>query len=362
MDEQIYAIALSHLKGLSLSAALQLYRHYGSAVAVYEHRAETEGRIRTALADWTEALHRAEAEKAFCEKKDIRILTLNAEDYPARLRECPDAPLSLFYKGTADLNKLHIISVVGTRKISEYGKEICQRFCTDLKRLIPDCLIVSGLAYGVDIHAHRACLSANAETVAVMAHGMDRIYPTMHRNTAAEMIKLGGLLTEYPTGTNPDKGNFVRRNRIVAGLSAATVVIESAAKGGGLITARLAQDYDREVFAFPGRIGDRYSEGCNALIRDNGAALLTSAADLTRALNWETSSEKPEAIQRELFPELDELQRRICQQLQGTEGLSLNKLCIELNEPVQRLSASLLDLEMNGVIKMFGGGKYRLLT
>ncbi len=362
MDEQIYAIALNHLKGLSFSAALQLYRSYGSAIAIYEHRSEFEGRIHTALADWTEALHRAEVEKDFCEKNKIQILTLNEEDYPARLRECPDAPISLFYKGTADLNKLHVISVVGTRKISEYGKEICQRFCTDLACLLPDCLIVSGLAYGVDIHAHRACLEANGETVAVLAHGLDRIYPSLHRNTAAQMAKQGGLLTEYPTGTNPDKGNFVRRNRIVAGLSAATVVIESAAKGGGLITARLAQDYNRDVFAIPGRISDSYSEGSNALIRDNIAGLVTSAADLVRAMNWEISIEKPQSIQRELFPEMDELQLRICQLLKGSEGETLNKLCIELNEPVQRLSASLMDLEMIGVVKMFGGGKYKLMN
>ncbi len=263
MDERVYAIALSHLHGLSLSAALQLYRHYGSAVAVYEHRLETEGRMRQALTDWSEALHRAEAELTFCEKNNIEALTLNASDYPALLRECNDAPLTLFYKGCADLNKKHIISVVGTRKISEYGKEICQSFCTQLKGLIPDCLIVSGLAYGVDIHAHRACLSADLETGAVMAHGFDRIYPSMHRNTAAKMLNKGGLLTEYLTGTNPDKGNFVRRNRIIAGVSAATVVVESAAKGGALITARLARSYEREVFAYPGRVSDQYSEGCN---------------------------------------------------------------------------------------------------
>lgn len=183
------------------------------------------------------------------------------------MRECDDAPLALFYRGNADLNTLHIINMVGTRHATPYGQDICTRFLADLSALCPDTLIVSGLAYGIDIHAHRAALQNHFKTIGVLAHGLDRIYPAEHRKTAVSMLEQGGLLTEFTSGTNPDRQNFVKRNRIVAGMSDATVVIESAAKGGALITAELAESYHRDCFAFPGRCNDEYSIGCNNLIR-----------------------------------------------------------------------------------------------
>ena len=179
-------------------------------------------------------------------KNHIRCLTLNDEGYPSRLRECDDAPLALFYRGNADLNTLHIINIVGTRHATPYGQDICTRFLADLSALYPDTLIVSGLAYGIDIHAHRAALQNHFKTIGVLAHGLDRIYPAEHRKTAVSMLEQGGLLTEFTSGTNPDRQNFVKRNRIVAGMSDATVVIESAAKGGALITAELAESYHRD--------------------------------------------------------------------------------------------------------------------
>ena len=357
----IHTIALTLLNGLSRAAATQLYLRYGSAREVYDNRQEIEGRARTALTDWSEALRRAETELDFCQRHNVRPIELNAPEYPARLRECPDAPLVLFSRGNADLNAQRIISVVGTRKISEYGKELCQNIITDLSKIIPETLIVSGLAYGVDIHIHRACIETGLPTIGVLAHGLDRIYPAMHRDTAKRMIEQGGLLTEYIPTTVPDKGNFVRRNRIVAGMSDATVVIESAKKGGALITARLALDYNRDVFAFPGRVGDRYSEGCNALIRSNGAALATSAQDIVEALGWQTTNEKTKPIQRELFPNLTEEQQTLCNALQNSDGRGLNELAITLNMPVQQISATLFDLEMTGVVKQMAGGRYKLL-
>lgn len=183
------------------------------------------------------------------------------------MRECDDAPLALFYRGNADLNTLHIINIVGTRHATPYGQDICTRFLADLSALYPDTLIVSGLAYGIDIHAHRAALQNHFKTIGVLAHGLDRIYPAEHRKTAVSMLEQGGLLTEFTSGTNPDRQNFVKRNRIVAGMSDATVVIESAAKGGALITAELAESYHRDCFAFPERCNDEYSIGCNNLIR-----------------------------------------------------------------------------------------------
>lgn len=361
MEEARYAIALNLLRGVGLTAALQLHAHYGSATAVYENRHEADGKLRAPLADWSEALGRADAELEFCEKHGIRAIALADEDYPALLRECCDAPLVLFYKGTANLSKIHLLSVVGTRRISDYGKEICQRFLQELGSLLPDCLIVSGLAYGVDIHAHRAALASGLETVAVLAHGLDTIYPALHRSTASAMLAHGGLLTEYVTQTNADKGNFVRRNRIIAGLTRATVVVESAAHGGALITADLAQGYGREVFAFPGRVGDQYSEGCNALIRDNKASLVTSALDVVKALNWEAEAKRPAAVQQELFPELNELQQRVCDLLRASDGLTINQLTIRLNTPVMEVSAALTDLEFAGLVKLFPGGRYKLL-
>lgn len=361
MKETLNALALTRLRGLGLQSTLQLYRHYGSATEVYEHRAELTGRAKTAMGYWQEAMERAEVELDFCTKKKISVLLMNDPGYPQRLRECPDAPIALFYRGNADLNQIHTISVVGTRKISEYGKDICQNFITDLSRILPDAVIVSGLAYGVDIHAHRACLKNSLQTVGVLAHGLDQIYPSIHRQTAEEMLHCGGLLTEYMSMTNPDKGNFVQRNRIVAGMTDATIVIESADKGGALITARLANDYNRDVFAFPGRLTDPYSKGCNMLIRDNQARLVTSAADLVEAMNWQTASQKAAPIQRELFPELTPQEEMLCQLLKSSETMGVNQLVVMSNLPFQEVSSLLFELELKGMVKPLVGGRYRLL-
>lgn len=361
MEEAVYALAISRLKGISLANARLLYDKYGSATAVFKEGAAEPGRIREALREHAaEALQRAEAEMDFCRRKGIRVLCMGDADYPARLRECGDAPLVLFYRGTADLNARHVVAVVGTRHVTEYGKDICRNFCAELKGLVPDALVISGLAYGVDIHAHRAALENGLQTVAVLAHGLDRIYPPLHRDTAKAMLQQGGLLTEYMSQTNPDKGNFVRRNRIIAGLADATVVVESAAKGGALITARLAQDYNREVFAFPGRVADQYSEGCNMLIRTNGAALATSAACVAEALGW-TAGTRKEPVQRELFPQMSEEEEAVCRTLQGNDGKQINSIVVESNLPIHKVSALLFELELKGVVKPLAGGRYRLL-
>lgn len=352
-------LALTLLQGMTQSMALTLLREYESVQRIRENLSQLPLKVKTAFGNWQEAAERAEAEIRFCEERGIQILTLVDDDYPLRLRECPDAPALLFYKGNADLNKKHVIAVVGTRHISEYGKNICNDFIAQLANQLTDCLIVSGLAYGVDIHAHRASLSAGLPTVGVLAHGLDRIYPSLHRNTAAEMVNCGGLLTEYITGTNPDKGNFVRRNRIVAGMADAVIVVESAEKGGALITARLAADYHRDVFAFPGRIADPYSQGCNLLIKNNTAALITCAADLTLAMGWE-NIKKNTAVQGELFPMLTDEENALCQLLDRVEGTPVNQLVIKTNTPFAQVSTLLFKLEMEGVVKQMAGGKYRL--
>jgi DNA processing protein len=233
----------------------------------------------------------------------------------------------------------------------------------DLADLCPDTLIVSGLAYGIDIHAHRNALKHKLPTVGVLAHGLDRIYPSAHRKTAIEMMDHGGLLTEFMSGTNPDRQNFVRRNRIVAGMSDATIVVESAAKGGALITAELAESYHRDCFAFPGRVTDIYSAGCNELIKNNRASLILSAEDFVNAMGWASNHRKPkEAVQRELFLDLSDEEKNIVELLQETpEGIQINTLIVKANIPIHRMSPLLFELEMKGVVRALAGGIYQLI-
>lgn len=361
----LYTLALSHLPGISLANALLIYRTYGSAEPLLRDKQLPEGMtpralqsLKLALSHTDETLDWAKREMDWCQEKNIRILTLNDADYPFLLSQCDDAPLSLFYRGTTNLNSPHIISMVGTRHITEQGKDICRQFCIDLKKLVPDAVVVSGLAYGVDIHTHRACLEQGIETVGVLAHGLDSIYPSVHRSTASEMVRCGGLLTEYPRHTQPKKENFVRRNRIVAGLSFATIVVESAHRGGGLITARLAQDYNRSVFAYPGRVSDQYSEGCNRIIKENVAGLVTCAEDVVNALGWEHHSAP---VQRELFPDLSEEELLICHSLMEFDRKPINQIVVETGLPIQKVTSLLFELELKGVVKPLAGGFYRII-
>ena len=367
-DEQIYTLALTRIPGLGLIGACNLVRTLGSASAIFQHRKELKelipevsDKLIKAL-DCSEAFQRAEQELEFAEKNQIQCLTLDNPSYPSRLRECEDAPLALFYRGNSPLNTQRVISIVGTRHATKYGEDLCASFMQDLTDLCPDTLIVSGLAYGIDIHAHRNALKHKLPTVGVLAHGLDRIYPSAHRKTAIEMMDHGGLLTEFMSGTNPDRQNFVRRNRIVAGMSDATIVVESAAKGGALITAELAESYHRDCFAFPGRATDIYSAGCNGLIRNNRASLILSAEDFVQAMGWNATHRKPkEAIQRELFLDLNEEEKKIVDILQqSTEGIQINTLVVKADIPIHRISPLLFELEMKGVIKALAGGIYKL--
>lgn len=341
----------------------------GSAVDVFHYRKELPERLPgvspvvVAALDDAAAFARAERELEFVEKNHLTCLTFHDEAYPSRLRDCEDAPLALFFKGNANLNKLKVVAMVGTRQASEYGKQFCADFVHDLAALCPDAMVVSGLAYGIDIHAHRAALAEHLSTVAVLAHGLDRIYPYVHRKTAVDMLANGGLLTEFMTDTNPDRYNFVSRNRIVAGMSDATVVVESAAKGGSLITAELAEGYHRDCFAVPGRVKDVASVGCNQLIRDNKAVLIENAADFVQAMGWcdEGGEARPAAVQRSLFPELTEEESLVVAILARQGDLHINTLVVEANMPIHKMSSLLFELEMKGVIKALVGGMYHLL-
>ena len=373
MDTQeiISTIALTKLRGLGLLNARTLMDTLGSATEVFAHRKDivslipdASQRLVAALADTGSALKTAEEEMEFIEAKHLKALTLNDENYPQRLKECEDAPLVLYSCGTADLNSQRIISIVGTRKCSEYGREVCENFIADLKRYYPDTLIVSGLAYGIDICAHRAALDNGMSTVGVLAHGLDTIYPSMHRKTAADMVhQQGALLTEYTTHTTPEKGNFVRRNRIVAGMCDACIVVESSQRGGSLITAELALEYNREVLAFPGRVYDECSKGCNNLIRSQQATLITCAEDLLQAMGWKNplaKAPKQKAVQQDLFPELNDEERAIVNTLKNVDDKHVNQIAIDTNIPYARVSMLLFDLEMNGIVKALGGARYRL--
>lgn len=308
-EEQIYSIALTMVPGIGHIGAKHLIDGMGNTVDVFRLRKEIPERIPEVsqrvieALDCPQAVLRAEQEYEFIRKNRISCLSFHDEAYPSRLRECEDAPVVLFFKGNADLNSLHILNMVGTRNATDYGTQICASFLRDLKALCSDVLVVSGLAYGIDIHAHREALANELPTVGVLAHGLDRIYPHVHRKTAVDMLEKGGLLTEFLSGTNPDRHNFISRNRIVAGMCDATIVIESAEKGGSLITAELAEGYHRDCFAFPGRMSDEYSKGCNRLIRDNKASLLLSAEDFVQAMGWnmQTTLSEKVSVQRSLL-------------------------------------------------------------
>ena len=375
MNEQqlLYNIALTRIGHFSLASALHLYRTLGSGEEIFLHRNEAQDilpdcspRLIDNLKDWSEPLKRAEVELEFCRNNNIRVLCLGDDNYPKRLEDCADAPLVMYYKGNANLNQSRVINIIGTRHCTTYGADFIRRFIHDLKALCPEVLVVSGLAYGVDINAHQQALAVGYETVGVVAHGLDYLYPAAHKDVAREMVNHGGLLTEFMTCTNADKGNFVRRNRIVAGMSDACILIESAAHGGGMITAGIAFDYGREVFALPGRVGDHFSEGCNNAIRENKAMLLTSVEDFVKTMGWEDDALRIEAqktgIERQLFPDLSPEQQRIVDVLTKSNDLQLNQLSVKTGIPIGDITSILFQMEMMGVVKPMAGGNYQLLN
>ena len=370
--EIINSMVLARLNYYSLAAIKRLYQEAGSATTVVENRNNIRDIIPDATPKLVEILRdcevmrpRVEEEMEFIHKNGIQALAFSDPHYPQRLRECDDAPLVLYYKGTADLNQKRIINIVGTRRCTLYGQDNIRRFIADLRRLLPQVLVVSGLAYGVDICAHRNALEQGLETVGVLAHGLDALYPHAHRSTAREMLQQGGLLTEFMSRTNADKINFVRRNRIVAGISDACILVESAAHGGGLITAEISRGYDREVFAFPGRVGDEYSEGCNNLIRDNGAVLLTDATAFVKIMGWEHDSTLAQAknngIEQRVFPDLSAEEQRVVDTLRRNNDLHVNMLATQSGVSLSQLTALLFELEMKGIVKGLAGGAYHLI-
>ena len=371
--ETIAMMALTRVGYYNLTGILDFYKHAGSATAIIDHRNDVREVIPDAspklverIRDCEAHIHRAEEEYEWTQQHGVRILRWGDDAYPKRLAECADAPLILYYKGTADLNQMRVINIVGTRHCTIYGQDIVRHFIDGLREICGNrMLVVSGLAYGVDIAAHRNALEKGFETVGVLAHGLDDLYPPRHRETAKRMLTQGGLLTEYMTRTNADKMNFVRRNRIVAGMCDATVLVESAAHGGGLITCGIAQEYGREVFAFPGNINQEYSEGCNNLIRKNGATLITSAKDFAESMGWlddrRLERAQKEGIERQMFPDLSPDQQRIVEILQKTNDLQVNMLSNMTGLSVGKVAAEMFELEMKGVARSLPGSVCHLL-
>ena len=305
-------------------------------------------------------LARAEKEIEFIRKNNINVLFYTEKEYPRRLKTCVDAPIILYTKGKMNLDEQRVISVVGTRNATDYGKHACDELILKIAERKYPVLVVSGLAYGIDIHAHKAALKYNLPTVAVVAHGFDKIYPALHREIALKMLDNGGWVTDFPSETKIDPSNFLRRNRIIAGLADATIVVESAKKGGALVTADIASSYNRDVFAFPGRAGDNFSKGCNQLIRNNGASLIEGIDDLEFFMGWETKKEK-KAAQSKLFVDLLPDEEKVVKLLRESGELFIDQISADLSLPVSRVSALLLNMEFKNILVALPGKMYRLM-
>lgn len=364
-NDLLYQIALTHVPNIGDVHAKSLVNTYGDAQSVFKakkkdlEQMEGIGSIRAASIKAFTNFDRSEEEIAFIEKYKITPLFITDKNYPQRLLHCYDSPVLLFYRGNANLNTSKIISVVGTRNNSEYGKQVCEKMIEDLKQ--ENVLVVSGLAFGIDTVAHKASLKQQLHTVGVMAHGLDRIYPAQNKSLAKQMVEHGGLLTEFPSNTNPDKQNFPKRNRIVAGMCDCVVVIETGKKGGSLITAELGNNYNKDVFAIPGRVNDSKSEGCNYLIKNNKAALINNADDLLDLMNWKPAEKKAIKKQRELFIELSPDEKIVVDILNKQDTIQIDELYFKSGLSSSAVAAALLMLEMQGLVASMPGKLYKMI-
>lgn len=365
MSEQLlYQIALTLIPNIGAVQAKILLEHYGDAESIFKaklkdlEKLEGIGSVRAKWIKTFEDFSLAEAEIAFIEKYKITPLFILDDNYPQRLLHCYDAPTVLYYRGSADLNNAKVISIIGTRSNTDYGKQFTDELIAALQPL--HVLVVSGLAYGIDAIAHKAAVQENLSTVGVLAHGLDTIYPATHKKLAKEMLlHNGGLLTEFISNTKPGKHNFPRRNRIVAGMADCTVVIETAAKGGSMITAELANGYNRDVFALPGKVFDNKSEGCNQLIKNNKAILLTDAAQLMDVMGWVDRKVTPKP-QKELFITLTPDEKLIVDILKQQETTHIDEVFLKSGLNSSLVASAMLSLELQQVIISLPGKMYRL--
>jgi len=365
MKDLIYKIGITRIPLVGAVTARNLIGYCGGPRAVFEARKRELLRIpgigeRTADSILRQrVLLEAEAELEFLEKHEVQALFYLDPGYPHRLKHFPDSPVMLYYRGNADLDTRRIVAIVGTRRPSVHGRAFCENLIEELQPYSP--LIISGLAYGIDITAHRRCLKAGLPTVGVLGHGLSRIYPPQHLSVAQEMCRDGGLLTEYTSQTDPEREHFPMRNRIIAGLCDALLVIETARRGGSMISAELANSYHKDVFAVPGRVQDRQSEGCNLLIKSHKAALLESAADLAYVMGWEKAGQQ-QAIQTSLFTELSEAEKLVVNLLRETEIAGIDQLTTGSRKSNSEMATLLLNLEFKGLVKSLPGKRYALVN
>lgn len=368
-NELLYGLALSLMKGVGDSNAKTLISYAGSAERLFAlspaklQKIHGVGpKLAEAFKDTNEVLKRAEKELNFMDRNNIDMFLYYDKRYPKRLLNCADAPLFIFSKGRCDFNKERFVNIVGTRHATEYGREITEQLVSDLS--LYNVSLVSGLAFGIDICAHKAALKYDMQNIAVLAHGLDRIYPAQHKGISDKLQENGALITDFLSETIPDKQNFPSRNRIVAGMTDATIVIESAESGGALITAEIANSYNRDVFAYPGRISDKYSQGCLRLIKNHKANLVSCATDIIKMMNWDVSilSNTKKPVQPMLFKELSEEEKLILEFLEQKEKSHIDDIFIKIQMPQSMISGLLLQLEMKGMIAALPGKLFKLVS
>jgi DNA processing protein len=363
-DSLRYQIAISLIPKIGPKLSRRLIEYSGSPEGVFREKLsgfrkipgfgeKLCGQLRK-----KEVLEQADREMEYIMKNDIKPVFYLDEDYPGRLKQCEDAPVIFYMKGITNLDRQKILSIVGTRNASEYGRELCNKLIGGLAGYHTDLLIVSGLAYGIDVCAHKAALKHQLDTVSVLGHGLSVIYPSAHKSIARQICTQGALLTEFTSGEKPDAPNFIRRNRIIAGLSDATVIVESGEKGGALITADIANSYNRDVFAFPGRVSDKYSAGCNKLIKANKAALIEDFRDLEYLMGWQKKKE-PAATQKKMFIDLNDDEKMIMNLFEKKEEMTIDQIAVHCHLPVSRISYLLINMEFNGLVKCLPGKVYK---
>jgi DNA processing protein len=363
-SELLYQVSLSLVPTIGPVHAKILIDQYGQASSVFKaplsalEKTEGIGEIRAKNIKRFRNFNRAEEEIHFMDKYKIRPLFLTDKSYPQRFLHCYDPPTLIYYKGNTDLNHSKMVAIVGTRTNTEYGRQLTEQLVRDLSAV--NVVVVSGLAFGIDAIAHKSALKYDVPTIGVVAHGLDTIYPGQHKSLAKSMIAQGGLLTEFTSKTKPDKHNFPIRNRIVAGISEVTIVIETSMKGGSMITAEMANGYNRDVFAVPGKVTDSRSAGCNYLIKTNKAMLLTDAKQLIEIMGWEEKKKKSPNIQREMFIDLNEEEKRIVHILKEKESMAIDELKLKSSLSSSTVAATMLNLEFRGVITALPGKMFRL--
>lgn len=364
-NDFIYVLALQNVPKIGDITAKKLIQHCGSAQAVFDEKKHNllkiDGIGTVVISDIHNPSHikAAETEWNFIKSNDITPLYFTDADYPEKLKHCIDSPIVLFQSGNVNTHKQRMISIVGTRKITTLGIAFCEQLVEQLAVFNP--VIVSGFAYGTDITAQKAALKHKLQTIGCLAHGLNQMYPKAHKKYVAEVENNGGFLTEFWSASNPDRENFLKRNRIIAGLSEATIVIESAEKGGSLVTADIANSYDREVFAVPGRTTDLQSTGCNNLIKQQKAHLLSTPMDIPYLLNWQLHPDKKPSVQKQLFVELDEQERVIFNYLKTNDKQLLDVIAIECDIPTFKVAGILLNMELKGVVRPLPGKLFELV-